>query len=96
MEEYVMESVVRRYHIYKSIWHPVLGEQPTLELLLLAIALSCLLQRRFNENMLLCHLDRRMNFDTSIITRTDVHVIHTFVWHMRFIDVGENHLKTMC
>ena len=31
MEEYVMESVVRGHHVYKSVWHPVLGEQLTLE-----------------------------------------------------------------
>ena len=26
-----MESVIRGHHIYKSIWHPILGEQLTLE-----------------------------------------------------------------
>ena len=31
MEEYVMESVVRGHHVYKSVWHPVLREQLTLE-----------------------------------------------------------------
>ena len=31
MEEYVMESAVRGHHVYKSVWHPVLGEQLTLE-----------------------------------------------------------------
>ena len=29
-EEYVIESILRGHHIY-SIWHPVLGEQLTLE-----------------------------------------------------------------
>ena len=31
MEEYTIESVIRRHHIYKSIWHPILGEQLVLE-----------------------------------------------------------------
>ena len=32
MEEYTIESVIRGHHIYiKSIWHPILGEQLTLE-----------------------------------------------------------------
>ena len=31
MEEYVMASIVRGHHVYKSVWHPVLGEQLTLE-----------------------------------------------------------------
>ena len=31
MEEYTMESVIRGHHIYKSIQHPILGEQLTLE-----------------------------------------------------------------
>ena len=31
MEEYVMDSIIRGHHIYKSIWNPVLGEQLTLE-----------------------------------------------------------------
>ena len=30
MEEYVMESVVLGHHVYKSVWHPVLGDQLTL------------------------------------------------------------------
>ena len=32
MEEYTIESVIRGYHVYiKSIWHPILGVQLTLE-----------------------------------------------------------------
>ena len=31
MEEYVMESVIRGHHVYKSVWHPILGEQLILE-----------------------------------------------------------------
>ena len=33
MEEYVMESVIRGHHVYKSVslWHQVLGEQLPLE-----------------------------------------------------------------
>ena len=32
VEEYTIESVIRGHHIYiKSIWHPILGEQLTLE-----------------------------------------------------------------
>ena len=31
MEEYTMESVVRGHHVYKSIWHPTLGEQFVLD-----------------------------------------------------------------
>ena len=31
MEEYTIESVIRGHHVYKSIWHPILGEQLTLE-----------------------------------------------------------------
>ena len=32
MEEYTIESVIRGRHVYiKSIWHPMLGEQLTLE-----------------------------------------------------------------
>ena len=31
MEEYAIESIIRGYHIYKSISHPILGEQFTLE-----------------------------------------------------------------
>ena len=32
MEEYTMESVVRGHQVYKSIWHPLLGEQLRLEI----------------------------------------------------------------
>ena len=32
MEEYTIESVIRRHHVYiKSIWHPTLEKQLTLE-----------------------------------------------------------------
>ena len=31
MEEYTMVSVIRGHHVYKSIWHPILGEQLVLE-----------------------------------------------------------------
>ena len=32
MEKYTIESVIRGHHVYiKSIWHPILGEQLTLE-----------------------------------------------------------------
>ena len=31
MEEYAIESVIRGHHVYKSIWHPILGEQLTHE-----------------------------------------------------------------
>ena len=32
MEEYTIKSVIRGHHVYiKSIWHPILGEQLTLE-----------------------------------------------------------------
>ena len=31
MEQYVMETVIRGHQDYKSVWHPVLGEQLTLE-----------------------------------------------------------------
>ena len=32
MEEYAIETVIRGHYVYiKSIWHPILGEQLTLE-----------------------------------------------------------------
>ena len=31
MEKYTMESVIRGHHVYKSILHPILGEQLVLE-----------------------------------------------------------------
>ena len=31
MEEYTIESVIQGHHIYKSIWHPILGQPLTLE-----------------------------------------------------------------
>ena len=32
MKEYTIESIIRGHHVYiKSIWHPILGEQLTLE-----------------------------------------------------------------
>ena len=73
-----MESVIRGHHIYKSVCHPVVGEQLTLE--------------RENSNSHDRHAVSVMK-DTSIITRTDVHIIHTFVRHMRLINVGETLLK---
>ena len=134
-----MERAVRGHHIYKSVWHPVLGEQLTLErensnshdrhavsvmkdasyyrwprtpraldcspffaifvvvfhhlkLLLSAIALPCLLQHGFHENLLFHHFNR-MIFDTLIITGTDVHIIHALVMRMRLITVWETLLK---
>lgn len=31
MQGYALESVIRGHYVYKSIWHPILGEQLTLE-----------------------------------------------------------------
>ena len=31
MEEYTIESIVPGHHVYKSIWHPILGEHLILE-----------------------------------------------------------------
>lgn len=31
MEEYITESIVRGHHVYKSMWHPILGELLILE-----------------------------------------------------------------
>ena len=31
MEVHAIESVIRGHHVYKSIWHPILGEQLTHE-----------------------------------------------------------------
>ena len=92
-----MESVVRGHHVYKRVWHPVLGEQLTLV--------------RENNNsddrqaasvmkdgsMIVGHVPRELssiyyNFiRRGGITRTDVHVCYA---HARN-KCGGNPLKTM-
>ena len=78
MEEYTIESVIRGHHIYiKSIWHPILGEQLTLE--------------REDGNSHDRH-QTSQSFASTLTPQLIINVLtsalRTFVRRMRLINVG--------